>query len=68
MGEGLKESKCHSYLQEEKDEGSSLDSLTSIPGKVIVVRCWKRLPRGVVDAQSLEASEVRLDGALRNRI
>lgn len=51
-----------------KDKMTSLDSLTSIPGKVIVVRCWKRLPRGVVDAPSLEVSEVRLDGALSNLI
>ena len=29
-----------------------------------VVRCWNRLPRGVVDAPSLELFKARLDGAL----
>jgi len=29
-----------------------------------VVRCWNSLPRGAVDAPSLEVFEVRLDGAL----
>jgi len=29
-----------------------------------VVRCWHRLPRGVVDAPSLEVFKARLDGAL----
>ena len=29
-----------------------------------VVRCWIRLPREVVDAQSLEVFKARLDGAL----
>ncbi|KFW73749.1 hypothetical protein AS28_13393, partial [Pygoscelis adeliae] len=33
-----------------------------------VVRHWKRLPREVVDAPSLEAFKVRLDGALSNLI
>lgn len=51
-----------------QDEGSSLDNLTSILGKVTVVRCQKRLPREGVDAPSLEVSEVRLDGALSNLI
>ena len=31
-----------------------------------VVRHWHRLPRDMVDAPSLEASEVRLDVALSN--
>ena len=31
-----------------------------------VVRHWHRLPRGVVDALSLETSKVRLDGTLSN--
>ncbi|KFQ72054.1 hypothetical protein N335_10341, partial [Phaethon lepturus] len=31
-----------------------------------VVKRWQRLPRGVVDAPSLEAFQVRLDGALSN--
>ena len=31
-----------------------------------VVRHWHRLPREMVDAPSLEASEVRLDVALSN--
>jgi len=30
------------------------------------VKQWNRLPRGVVDASSLETFEVRLDGALSN--
>ena len=29
-----------------------------------VVRCWKRLPREVVDALSLEVFKARSDGAL----
>ncbi|KFW71845.1 hypothetical protein AS28_03546, partial [Pygoscelis adeliae] len=33
-----------------------------------VVKHWKRLPREVVDAPSLEAFKVRLDGALSNLI
>ena len=33
-----------------------------------VVRHWYRLPRGVVDAPSLEAFEARLDGALSNLV
>ena len=33
-----------------------------------VVRQWKRLPREVVDAPSLEVFKVRLDGALSNLI
>ncbi|KFW70232.1 hypothetical protein AS28_03409, partial [Pygoscelis adeliae] len=33
-----------------------------------VVKHWKRLPREVVDAPSLETFKVRLDGALRNLI
>ncbi|KAK4815897.1 hypothetical protein QYF61_009948 [Mycteria americana] len=33
-----------------------------------VVRHWDRLPREVVDAPSLETSQVRLDGALSNLI
>ena len=28
------------------------------------VRCWNRLPREIVDAQSLEVFKARLDGAL----
>ena len=31
-----------------------------------VVKHWHRLPREVVDAPSLEAFKVRLDGALSN--
>ena len=31
-----------------------------------VVRHWNRFPREVVDAQSLEAFKVRLNGALSN--
>ncbi|KFQ69439.1 hypothetical protein N335_05647, partial [Phaethon lepturus] len=31
-----------------------------------VVKHWPRLPREVVDASSLETSQVRLDGALSN--
>ncbi|KFM02849.1 hypothetical protein AS27_08208, partial [Aptenodytes forsteri] len=33
-----------------------------------VVKHWPRLPREVVDAPSLEAFKVRLDGALSNLI
>ncbi|KFM05362.1 hypothetical protein AS27_15797, partial [Aptenodytes forsteri] len=33
-----------------------------------VVKHWQRLPREVVDAPSLEAFKVRLDGALSNLI
>ena len=33
-----------------------------------VVRHWNRLPREVVDAPSLEAFKVRLDGALSNLV
>ncbi|KFQ76862.1 hypothetical protein N337_06506, partial [Phoenicopterus ruber ruber] len=33
-----------------------------------VVKHWHRLPREVVDAPSLEAFQVRLDGALGNLI
>ena len=33
-----------------------------------VVRHWSRLPREVVDAQSLEAFKARLDGALSNLV
>ncbi|KFM13834.1 hypothetical protein AS27_14446, partial [Aptenodytes forsteri] len=33
-----------------------------------VVKHWKRLPREVVDAPSLETFKVRLDGALSNLI
>ena len=29
-----------------------------------VVRCWQRLPRGLVDAPSLEVLKASLDGAL----
>jgi len=35
---------------------------------VRVVRHWNRLPREVVDVSSLEAFEVRLDGALSNLV
>jgi len=35
---------------------------------VKVVRYWKRLPRGVVDAPSLETFKLRLDLALGNLI
>jgi len=33
-----------------------------------VVKHWNRLPREVVDALSLEAFKVRLDGALSNLV
>ncbi|KFQ80362.1 hypothetical protein N335_04898, partial [Phaethon lepturus] len=33
-----------------------------------VVKPWHRLPRGVVDAPSLEPFKVRLDGALSSLI
>jgi len=33
-----------------------------------VVKQWKRLPREVVDAPSLETFQARLDGALRNLV
>ena len=33
-----------------------------------VVRHWKRLPREVVDAPSLEAFKARLDGTLSNLV
>jgi len=33
-----------------------------------VVRHWNRLPRGDVDAPTLEAFKARLDGALRNLV
>ena len=33
-----------------------------------VVRHWNRLPRGDVDAPTLEAIKARLDGALRNLV
>jgi len=33
-----------------------------------VVKHWNRLPREVVDAPSLETSNIRLDGALNNLI
>ncbi|KFR03873.1 hypothetical protein Y956_04795, partial [Nipponia nippon] len=33
-----------------------------------VARHWNRLPREVVDAPSLEAFKVRLDGALSNLV
>ena len=33
-----------------------------------VVRPWKRLPRELVDAPSLEVFKTRLDGALGNLI
>jgi len=32
------------------------------------VRCWNRLPREAVDAQSLEVFKARLDGALGNLV
>ncbi|KFQ97684.1 hypothetical protein Y956_00949, partial [Nipponia nippon] len=35
---------------------------------VRVVRPWNRLPRGVVDAPSLEVFKARLDGALSNLV
>ncbi|PKU49003.1 hypothetical protein llap_656 [Limosa lapponica baueri] len=35
---------------------------------VRVVRRWNRLPRGAVDAPSLEVFEARLDGALSNLV
>ena len=35
---------------------------------VRVVRHWNRLPSEVVDAPSLEAFKVRLDGALSNLV
>jgi len=35
---------------------------------VRVVRHWSRLPREVVDAQSLEAFKARLDGALSHLV
>jgi len=35
---------------------------------VSVVKHWNRLPREVVDAPSLEALKIRLDGALNNLI
>ncbi|KFQ81749.1 hypothetical protein N337_10885, partial [Phoenicopterus ruber ruber] len=35
---------------------------------VRVVRHWKRLPREVVDAPSLEVFKARLDGALSNLV
>ena len=31
-----------------------------------VVRHWNRLPRGVMDAPSMQTLKVRLDGALNN--
>jgi len=34
--------------------------------KMRVVKPWQRLPRGVVDAPSLETFTARLDGALSN--
>jgi len=37
-------------------------------GVVRVVRRWNRLPREVVDAQSLEAFKARLDGILGSLI
>ncbi|KFQ33553.1 hypothetical protein N332_14949, partial [Mesitornis unicolor] len=33
-----------------------------------VMRHWHRLPRGVVDAPSLEVFKARLDGALGNLV
>ncbi|KFP10325.1 hypothetical protein Z169_11065, partial [Egretta garzetta] len=33
-----------------------------------VVKCWKGLPREVVEAPSLEAFKARLDGALSSLI
>ena len=33
-----------------------------------VVRCWNGLPRGVVDAPSLEVFKARLDEALGNLV
>jgi len=33
-----------------------------------VVRCWNRLPREAVDAQSLEVFKTRLDGLLGNLV
>ncbi|KFQ72278.1 hypothetical protein N335_01156, partial [Phaethon lepturus] len=35
---------------------------------MVVVKHWPRLPREVVDAPSLEPSQVRLDGALSTLI
>ncbi len=50
-----------------KEKRSKLD----IRGKFCtegMVRCWKRLPREVVDAPSLEVFKARLDGALGNLV
>ncbi|PKU37651.1 hypothetical protein llap_12045 [Limosa lapponica baueri] len=33
-----------------------------------VVRQWNRLPRGILDARSLEAFKTRLDGSLSNLV
>lgn len=33
---------------------------------VRVVRLWHKLPRGIVDAQSLEVFKAKLDGSLSN--
>jgi len=33
-----------------------------------VVSCWKRLPRAVMDAPSLEVFKTRLGGALSNLV
>jgi len=35
---------------------------------MLVVRCWHRLPRAAVDAQSLEVFKARLDGTLSNLV